>query len=131
MLQEIQKEHICLPQTLSIEVSDNASKALLATMSQNNLEGMTVRVYIGSESPRGIEFSMMLEDKFHENDIYLETNGVKIVADCGTAKLLEGGKIDYVTDREKGPGFLIQAPNSQLHSRDACGCGGACSCQSD
>ena len=69
------------------------------------------------ESPNDPTPSLVLED-----DVVIDTHGVRILVESDTASLVEGAQIDFV----EGPmrsGFVITNPNFEDES-GGCACGG-------
>ncbi|MCX8201376.1 MAG: iron-sulfur cluster assembly accessory protein, partial [Candidatus Caldarchaeum sp.] len=54
----------------------------------------------------------------YEDDVVVQSHGVKVVVDSFSAPFIEGSEIDYVED-VMGSGFAINNPNVA----STCGCG--------
>lgn len=127
MLQELDLQTITL--------SPAASKAVSEIMLQRKLDGYALRVYLaGSSCCSSVNFGMALDDNIRDEDRVFETDGVKVVVDQISMDYLQGAKIDYVNDPERGAGFLVDSPiarpQSHAHGEESCACGGSCSCNS-
>ena len=125
MLQEIDIQ--------SIELTPAASKAVTDILTERNLEGYALRVYVaGGGCSSCINFGMALDNNFRDVDMTFESSGVKVVVDEVSIDYLRGAKIDFVNDPERGAGFLVNSPSVQGHNHEqageGCACGGSCSC---
>jgi iron-sulfur cluster assembly protein len=124
MLQEIDVQNI--------ELTPAATKAVTDILTERNLQGYALRVYMSGGCCSGVNFGMALDNNIRDVDMTFESGGVKIVVDEVSIDYLRGAKIDYVLDPERGAGFLVNSPNAATHSHDqgeeGCACGGSCSC---
>src|SRR5512138_3219416 len=118
----------------TITITDAASKALSDIVTERKLEGYALRVYLaGSGCCSGVSFGMALDNNVRDVDKTFESAGVKIVVDEVSLDYLQGAKIDFVNDPERGAGFLVDSPvaASMTHEHsdgESCACGGSCSC---
>jgi iron-sulfur cluster assembly protein len=121
MLQEIDVHNI--------ELTSTASKAVTDIMTERNLEGYALRVYLAGGGCSGINFGMALDNNIGDADLIFESDGVKVVVDEVSIEYLRGAKIDFINDPERGAGFLVNSPLAAAHSQEgSCACGGSCSC---
>jgi iron-sulfur cluster assembly protein len=117
----------------TITLTSAASKAVNDILTERKLEGYALRVYIASGGCcSGVNFGMALDNNIREADRTFEMNGVKLVVDEVSMDYLQGAKIDFVNDPERGAGFMVDSPNvkaqSHEHGEEGCACGGSCSC---
>ncbi|MEK6751493.1 MAG: iron-sulfur cluster assembly accessory protein [Chloroflexota bacterium] len=137
MLQEIETQLLTL--------TPAASQAVKDILTQRNLEGYALRVYVAGGGCCGVNFGMALDNNFRDVDTTFESNGVKVVVDEVSIDYLRDATVDFVNDPQHGAGFAVNSPNAkgQGHSHgeggcacssgggeSSCGCGGggACSC---
>lgn len=78
--------------------------------------GLRVGVLPGGCS--GFQYGLNIEDEAAEDDLILETNGLRLFVDPFSMQYLGGTEIDYVTTFQ-GSGFTFNNPNSS----GGCGCG--------
>jgi iron-sulfur cluster assembly accessory protein len=78
--------------------------------------GLRVGVLPGGCS--GFQYGLNIEDEANEDDMILETNGIKLFIDPFSLQYLSGVEIDYVTTFQ-GSGFTFNNPNAS----GGCGCG--------
>jgi iron-sulfur cluster assembly accessory protein len=128
--------------TQLVSLTESATDAIRNILSERNLEGYALRVYVSGGGCCGAQFNMALDNTIRENDTTYENNGIKVVVDDVSLEYVRGAKIDFVNDPMRGAGFLVDSPNSggscgcgsQGHSHSesdegGCGCGGgSCGC---
>lgn len=78
--------------------------------------GLRVGVLPGGCS--GFKYSLNIEEASGEDDIILESSGVRLFVDGFSLQYLNGITIDYVTSMQ-GSGFTFTNPNAT----GGCGCG--------
>jgi iron-sulfur cluster assembly accessory protein len=132
MLQEIETKTITQIDVATVTLSMAAADAVRTILTERNLEGYALRVYVAGGGCCGVSFGMALDNNFRDVDTTFEANGVKVVVDEVSIDYLRGATIDYVNDPVRGAGFAVDSPNAKSahdHGEDSCGCGGSCSCQ--
>jgi iron-sulfur cluster assembly accessory protein len=131
MLQEIETKIITETVTPTLTLSSAASEAIKNILTERNLEGYALRVYVAGGGCCGVNFGMALDNNFRDVDTTLEIDGVKVVVDEVSIDYLHGAHIDFVNDPERGAGFAVSSPSTKghEHGEGGCGCGGSCSCQ--
>src|SRR5512140_4043317 len=118
MLQEIDLK--------TISITPAASKAVSEIMTERKLEGYALRVYLaGNSCCSGVSFGMALDNNIRDVDKVIEAEGVKLIVDEVSMDYLQGAKIDFVNDPERGAGFLVDSPvaQAQSHEHGEEGCG--------
>ena len=132
MLEEIDTRIITETVTPTITLSTAASEAVRNILTERNLEGYALRVYVAGGGCCGVNFGMALDNNIRDVDTTFEANGVRVVVDEVSIDYLRGATIDFVNDPVRGAGFAVDSPNAQSHSHEhgesACACGGSCSC---
>ena len=132
MLEEIDTRIITETITPTITLSTAASDAVRNILTERNLEGYALRVYVAGGGCCGVNFGMALDNNIRDVDTTFEANGVRVVVDEVSIDYLRGATIDFVNDPVRGAGFAVDSPNAQSHSHEhgesACACGGSCSC---
>lgn len=125
-------------------ITPAASQAVKDILSQRNLEGYALRVYVAGGGCCGVNFGMALDNNFRDVDTTFESNGVKVVVDEVSMDYLRDATVDFINDPQHGAGFAVNSPNAKGHGHSeggcacgsnesaegSCGCGGggACSC---
>ena len=132
MLQELDTKIMTQTETATITLSTAATDAVRNILTERNLEGYALRVYVAGGGCCGVNFGMALDNNIRDIDTTFEANGVKVVVDEVSIDYLRGANIDFVNDPDRGAGFAVDSPNAKGHSHEhsegGCGCGGSCSC---
>ena len=133
MLQELETNVITETNIPTITLSTAASDAVKNILTERNLEGYALRVYVAGGGCCGVNFGMALDNNIRDVDTTFETNGVKVIVDEVSIEYLHGATIDFVNDPVRGAGFAVDSPSAKshehAHGEGGCGCGGSCSCQ--
>lgn len=133
MLQELETKVLTETNIPTITLSTAASDAVKNILSERNLEGYALRVYVAGGGCCGVNFGMALDNNIRDVDTTFEANGVRIVIDEVSIDYLQGATIDFVNDPERGAGFAVDSPSAKshehAHGEGECSCGGSCSCQ--
>jgi iron-sulfur cluster assembly accessory protein len=118
--------------TKTISLSLAAAQAVQNIMSEKNLDGYALRVYVAGGGCGGAQFGMALDNNIRDIDTTFECDGVKVVVDEVSIDYLAGASIDFVNDPLRGAGFVVDSPNAKAHSHgeEGCACGGSCACNS-
>ena len=131
MLEELDTKIITETETQTISLSMAASDAIKNILSERNLEGYALRVYVAGGGCCGVNFGMALDNNIRDVDTTFQANGVQVVVDEVSIDYLRGATIDFVNDPVRGAGFAVDSPHAKSHSHgeegDACACGGSCS----
>jgi len=134
MIEELETKIEAETDTSTISLSPTASDAVKNILTERNLEGYALRVYVAGGGCCGVNFGMALDNNIRDVDTTFEANGVKVVVDEVSMDYLRGARIDFVNDPVRGAGFAVDSPNAASHSHshehgeDGCACGGSCSC---
>lgn len=103
----------------AITVSPTAVAEVRRYMEENGSTGEAgLRVGVLPGGCSGFQYGLNIEDAPAEDDLVLETNGLRLFVDPFSLQYLGGTEIDYVTTFQ-GSGFTFNNPNSS----GGCGCG--------
>lgn len=91
-------------------------KEMLREVENPDQQYLRVGVQLGGCS--GFTYSLGFDDEKHEDDYELTQNGIRVLIDEHSKKMLEGTVIDY-QETVMGGGFSIHNPNAIA----TCGCG--------
>ena len=133
--------------TFTVSMTSAAVEAVQNILTERNLDGYALRVYVAGSGCSGTQFGMALDNNLYANDTAVERDGVKLVIDENSMPYLRGAHIDFVNDPARGAGFVVDSPNAQQggscscgsgaheHADDSaeaegCSCGGSCNCNS-
>lgn len=100
-----------------IFVTDSAAKKLKELVAEKG-ESYGVRVGVLAGGCSGHSYDMGIEEKAAENDIVIDTKGVKVFISPDSLKLLDGTELDYVETIQQS-GFKFNNPQAE----STCGCG--------
>jgi iron-sulfur cluster assembly accessory protein len=102
-----------------VNVTANAVAEVRRYMEENgatDAAGLRIGVLPGGCS--GFQYGLNIEDEPAEDDLVLESNGLRLFVDPFSMQYLGGVEIDYVTTFQ-GSGFTFNNPNAS----GGCGCG--------
>ena len=102
--------------TLSEKAAAEVRKFIEAEQVPVETAGLRVGVLPGGCS--GFKYSLNIEEASQEDDIILESSGIRLFVDGFSLQYLNGVTIDYVTSMQ-GSGFTFSNPNAT----GGCGCG--------
>jgi Fe/S biogenesis protein NfuA len=97
-----------------IEFTEAAKRQILAFMEQDGVPGLAVRVRVASPSPVQPQYEMTLIELGERGpeDQTSDTDGIPVVVDPESARILEGTRVDWV-DTLQESGFKFHNPNIQ------------------
>jgi iron-sulfur cluster assembly accessory protein len=99
-------------------VTEGAAKEIQTLINSYNNPQLALRVRVLAGGCSGYSYDLAFDDQVQENDMIFETNGVKVMIDDRSFKVLDGTQLDYV-DTMLGRGFTFNNPNA----KSSCGCG--------
>jgi len=137
MLQEIDSKVTATDNALHVSVE--AAQAVKNILTERNLDGYALRVYVAGSGCSGVQFGMALDNNFRTSDLTFETEGIQVLVDEMSIEYLRGAKIDFVNDPQRGAGFVVDSPlanqgggcscgSQSQGENETCGCGGSCGC---
>jgi len=104
--------------TLPITLTQPAANAVREIMTQKNLQGYALRLYISGGGCSGYQYGLALAGNARAEDTVFETDGIKLIVDEVSIKYLGGATVDYVEGMTSS-GFKIINPNAV----SSCSCG--------
>ncbi len=108
-----------VPEVTPLVTLSDAAVAKLTELTREEADpNVGLRVYVYSGGCSGYRYGMMLEDQPADEDIRVESKGIRVYVDPQSRQLLTGSEIDYV-DTLMGAGFTVNNPNAV----SGCGCG--------
>ena len=99
-------------------VTELAAKEITTLINSYNNPQLALRVRVLAGGCSGYSYDLAFDDQVQENDTVFESNGVKVMIDDRSFKVLDGTQLDYV-DTMLGRGFTFSNPNA----KSTCGCG--------
>ena len=103
---------------VNVNVTETAATKAKALLEQKGMTEGALRVFVVGGGCSGYQYGMALAESAEEGDIVVERNGVRVVIDSDSAKLLDGAEVDYTEDIMKS-GFSIFNPKAVK----SCACG--------
>lgn len=95
-----------------ITVSKAAAEQILDGTKQGDSAGLKLRIAATQKDSGEIEYVMGFEDRDLDDDIYFDSEGVKLVVSANCFELLKGTEIDYIKlDEVEEMQFVFKNPN--------------------
>lgn len=108
---------------MTITVTPAAGAQLRGLLDGNLGPESGLRVWVQAACGCGsVGYGMGLDD-LGEGDTLLDSEGIRIIVDAGSASLLGGATIDFIDNGLHGSGFVLHTPDE---ASGGCGCGGGC-----
>ncbi len=101
-----------------VAITPRAAARAKEMLTQKGMPDGSLRVFIAGGGCSGYQYGMALAREADAEDTVIETEGVRIVIDADSARLIGGAEVDYVEDLMKS-GFTIYNPNAT----SSCACG--------
>src|SRR4030042_5161325 len=103
---------------IPVTLTQPAANAVREVMTNKNLPGYALRLYISGGGCSGYQYGLALDSNIRTEDIVTETDGIKLIVDEVSIKYLQGATVDYV-EGITSSGFKIINPNAV----SSCSCG--------
>ncbi|WP_372508802.1 iron-sulfur cluster insertion protein ErpA [Pseudalkalibacillus decolorationis] len=101
-----------------ITITESAANQIKEMMAAEDEKSVYLRVGVQGGGCSGLSYGMGFDSEVQENDTKFDQQGIEIVVDPESKKILEGVVIDYKQNM-MGGGFTIDNPNAIA----SCGCG--------
>ncbi|KTW31288.1 uncharacterized protein T551_01360 [Pneumocystis jirovecii RU7] len=102
----------------SLDLTERAVKQLIHIASQENNPRLLLRVLTESGGCHGYQNTFSLTEEIHPDDRIFEKNGARVVIDRISLDLINGSKIDYVSELIGASFKVIDNPLA----KSICGC---------
>src|SRR5438067_8836261 len=96
---------------IMVSITETAAEKAKSLLEQRGMTRGALRVFVVGGGCSGYQYGMALAAEPEEGDIVVERNGVRVVVDEDSARLLGGAEVDYTEDIMKS-GFSIFNPNA-------------------
>ena len=90
----------------------------ISQLVEREKQGEFLRIRITGGGCNGLSYKMKFVDEPRKGDLYVESEGSKVLVDSKTALYLKGTTLDY-SDKLVGGGFKFSNPNAKA----SCSCG--------
>jgi iron-sulfur cluster assembly protein len=108
------------PESITLTLTERAAVEVRKFMADEKVDpaiaGLRVGVMPGGCS--GFKYTLNIEDKAADDDLTIESSGVRLFVDAFSATYLNGVTIDYKSNFQES-GFAFDNPNAT----GGCGCG--------
>lgn len=105
-----------------ITVSKAAAEQIQESAKQGNAESMSLRIAANKKDDGSIEYVMGFADRDLDDDIFFDSEGVKIVVSAACYELLKNTEIDFVKlDDQEDMQFIFKNPNDPNYKVDESG----------
>ena len=102
-----------------ITVSKAAAEQILDSTKQGDSAGLKLRLAANQKDDGSLDYVMGFEDRDLDDDIYFDSEGVKIVVSASSFELLKGTELDYVKlDDNDEMQFIFKNPNDPNYKAD-------------
>lgn len=101
-----------------VTLTQTAANAVRDVISQKNLEGYALRLFISGGGCSGYQYGLAMDSNIRPEDVVSEVDGIKLVVDEVSIKYLQGATVDFVEGMTSS-GFKIINPNAA----SSCNCG--------
>ena len=100
-----------------VRLTEGAS-VKISQLVEREKQGEFLRIRITGGGCNGLSYRMKFVDEPRKGDLYVESEGSKVLVDSKTALYLKGTTLDY-SDKLVGGGFKFSNPNAKA----SCSCG--------
>lgn len=102
-----------------ITVSKAAAEQIKESAKQGDAEGLSLRLAAKQQEDGSLEYMMGFEDRDMDDDVYFESEGIKIMVSAGCYDLLKNTELDYVKlDDVEENQFVFKNPNDPNYKPD-------------
>lgn len=103
---------------IDFSVSESAARRISALVDAESNDALMLRVAVSGGGCSGFQYGFSLDETQADDDVVIESGGVRVVVDPMSLDLVRGGRLDYVEDL-MGSFFKLENPNAA----STCGCG--------
>ena len=97
-----------------ITVSPEAAAQIKVSAEQGKADGLALRLAIHQKEDSSFHYVMGFDESTMDDDIVVDTDGIKVVIDGESQKLAAGLKLDYI-DLEGKKEFVFLNPNDPAY----------------
>ena len=101
-----------------LDFTANAAAKVRELIAEEGNDALKLRVYIQGGGCSGFQYGFEFDETQGEDDIAIDTDGVRLIVDPLSLQYLGGATVDY-SESLQGAQFVIRNPNA----RTTCGCG--------
>ena len=112
-----EKPNVLMANEKLVRLTSRASEKITELIQREKV-GNYLRIRITGGGCNGLSYKMKFVDSPRNGDLYLESEGSKVLVDSKTALYLRGTTLDY-SDKMVAGGFKFSNPNAKA----SCSCG--------
>jgi iron-sulfur cluster assembly accessory protein len=95
-----------------ITVSKAAAEQIKVSAKQGDAEGLALRLAATQKADGSLDYVMGFEDRNMDDDVFFESEGVKIMISAGCYELMKNTELDFVKlDDVEEMQFIFKNPN--------------------
>lgn len=95
-----------------ITISKAAAEQIIESAKQSQSEGLALRLAAQQKEDGSLEYAMGFADRDMDDDIFFNSEGVKIIVSAGCFELLKNTELDFVKlDDSEEMQFIFKNPN--------------------
>ncbi len=99
-----------------ITVTPSAAEQIQISAEQSGINDAILRIAIKKVDDGSLHYAMGFDDAISENDLQMETSGVKLVIAPSSSELAEGMTLDYVELDNGEKNFIFINPNDKNYT---------------
>ena len=103
---------------MEFELSEKAARQVRSVQEREGKGETYLRVSVVGGGCSGMSYKMSFDENKGDNDVVIESHGVKLALDPKSILFLKGTQLDF-SDGLNGTGFVFNNPNAKT----SCGCG--------
>lgn len=105
-----------------ITISTSAAEQIKESAKQGQTEGMGLRLAAQKKEDGTIEYIMGFADRDMDDDVFFESEGIKIIVSASSFELLKNTELDFVKlDDNDEMQFIFKNPNDPNYKIDESG----------
>jgi iron-sulfur cluster insertion protein len=98
--------------------TSRAATKVKSLIEEEGNAALSLRVAISGGGCSGFQYGFSFEENIEDDDLQVQTDGVRLIVDPISMQYLSGAEVDYAQDLQ-GERFIIRNPNAKT----TCGCG--------
>jgi len=103
---------------MSLTLTEAAANKISSLLAQEDNDALHLRIFVSGGGCSGFQYGFTFDDAVNDADTVVESQGVSLLVDQMSMKLLDGSEVDY-QESLQGASFVIRNPNASA----TCGCG--------
>lgn len=115
----LELENVTLPKTEpTFTITQNTVERVKKLVERDGRKNAFLRFSVVSGGCSGYSYDFKVDNNVNDDDVVIESDGVKVVTDAMSIQLIGGSVLDYIDDAS-GSKFEVKNPNAS----HGCGCG--------